>query len=205
VPRGPAHDHEDKRAALRKGAAAFFARHGYDRASMAAVARACGVSKALLYHYHDSKEALLFDILDTHLGALAASMEALPPDEDPKRGLGTLITALLECYRDADAEHHLQLTALETLAAERRAVLVGHQRRMVATLSHAIGACAPGLAGDAQRLRGVTMSVFGMLNWVYLWHRPDRDMPRADLACLVTELALGGISGLTAEPDTCCE
>lgn len=200
MPRGPAHDHADKRAALRKGAAAFFARHGYDRASMEAVARACGVSKALLYHYHDSKEALLFDILDTHLGALAARMEALPEGQDPQQGLGALVADLLEAYRDADAEHHLQLTALETLGADRRAVLVGHQRRMVEVMSRALGACAPELAADAQRLRAVTMSVFGMLNWVYLWHRPGRDLPRQELAALVTGLALEGVGGLSAAP-----
>ena len=44
MPRGLAHDHEAKRAALRKGAAAYFAEHGYDRASMAGAAAACGVA-----------------------------------------------------------------------------------------------------------------------------------------------------------------
>ena len=74
MPRGLARDHTEKRAALRRGAAAHFATHGYDRASMASVAQACGVSKALIYHYYDSKEALLFDLdgvlaADERLGA----------------------------------------------------------------------------------------------------------------------------------------
>jgi nucleoside-diphosphate-sugar epimerase len=39
MPRGLARDHEQKRDALRRGAAAHFAAQGYDRASMASVAR----------------------------------------------------------------------------------------------------------------------------------------------------------------------
>ena len=69
MPRGVARDHDEKRAGLRAGAATYFARHGFDRASMSGAARECGVSKALIYHYYDSKEALLYDILgDTDIG-----------------------------------------------------------------------------------------------------------------------------------------
>ena len=53
--RGLARDHDEKRAALRKGAAAYFAAHGFDRASMTGAAKSCGVSKALIYHYWSSK------------------------------------------------------------------------------------------------------------------------------------------------------
>ena len=110
MPRGIARDHDEKRAALRKGAAAYFAEHGFDRASMAGAARHCGVSKALLYHYYDSKESLLFDILDTHLAELVEVAENAAPG-----GLEPLIGALLDAYADADAEHKLQLTALRLL------------------------------------------------------------------------------------------
>jgi hypothetical protein len=70
MPRGLARDHAEKRDALRRGAAAHFAAQGYERASMASVAAACGVSKALIYHYYDSKEALLFDLCTSICPAL---------------------------------------------------------------------------------------------------------------------------------------
>ena len=58
-----AKDHREKRSAILKQAAVYFADHGYDRASVNGVAGACGISKSLIYHYYDSKEQLLFDIL----------------------------------------------------------------------------------------------------------------------------------------------
>lgn len=195
--RGLARDHDDKRIAIRKGAARHFARHGYDRASMTALARSCGVSKALIYHYYDSKEALLFDILEAHLGALLGSVEQVPrPGDDPPAELRSVLRAILSAYRDADAEHQVQIDALGALPAERRAPLVDIQRRLVRHLGDAIAAVAP-LPED--RRRPVTMAVFGMLNWFYMWHRPGRDIGREAYADLVADMVLGGLPALLAE------
>ena len=76
MPRTRARDYDDKRDAILHRAAIAFARDGYDRASMAGLAAECGVSKALLYHYYASKEALLFGILSNHLQALVDVAEA---------------------------------------------------------------------------------------------------------------------------------
>lgn len=188
MPRGVARDHAEKRAAIRKGAAAYFARHGFDRASMAGAARACGVSKALIYHYWPGKEDLLFDILEAHLSSLVAIVDS-KRDAD----LRTLIGAILSAYRDADAEHKLQIDALAALPPERRAPLVDLQRRLVAALSAALAA-----EGDvpSDRLRPLTMAVFGMLNWFFVWHRPGKGISREDYGDLVTNLVLKGIKGL---------
>lgn len=196
--RGLGRDHDEKRAAIRKGAAAYFAAHGYDRASMAGAAAACGVSKALLYHYHDSKEALLGDILQTHLSELVAMVdEALAATEGaaPRARLGALIGAILAAYRDADAEHKLQIDALATLPEDRQAPLIALQRRLVAAMSEALAEAEPALAASAN-LRPVTMSVFGMLNWFYMWHRPGRGISREDYGALVSDMVLGGIGAV---------
>lgn len=192
MPRGIARDHEEKRTALRKGAAAYFAEHGFDRASMTGAAKSCGVSKALIYHYYDSKEALLFDILDTHLSELVAEVEAAPETD----GLRGLVRAILLAYKGADAEHKLQLDALGVLDPDQQTHLLSHQRTMIDMMGAALCAEAPGLANDATRLRATTMSVFGILNWYYMWNRPGRGMNREDYAEMVTDMVLGGIRAL---------
>lgn len=197
MPRGIARDHTEKRDAIRKGAAAYFAAEGFDRASMAGAARACGVSKALLYHYHDSKDALLFDILQAHLSDLVASLENV--QIGPAQGrLRAVIGAVLQGYRDADAEHKLQLEALATLPPDRQAPLIALQRKLVAVMAEALAEVAPELAGT-DRLRPLTMSVFGMLNWYFMWHRPGKGISRSDYADLVADLVLGGLKGLSAQ------
>jgi AcrR family transcriptional regulator len=187
MPRGIARDHDEKRAALRKGAARYFAAHGYDRASMTGAARDCGVSKALIYHYYDSKEALLFDILDTHLSELVDVVETARDD-----GMRGLIRAILTAYENADAEHKLQLDALATLPPEMQKPLIDLQRRLVDIMAQAVAGQRSDLPPD--RLRAVTMTVFGILNWFYMWHRPGRGLTRAAYADLAADFVRGGIA-----------
>lgn len=189
MPRGIARDHDAKRAALRKGAARYFARLGYDRASMTGAAKECGVSKALLYHYYDSKEALLSDILDTHLSDLVAVVE-----DARAGGIGDLIRVILAAYEDADAEHKLQLDALAILPEAQQVPLIALQRQLVGTMSEAVARERPDLSGD--RLRAVTMSVFGILNWFYMWHRPGKGLSRTEYALLAADFVRGGIAAV---------
>ncbi|WP_412564480.1 TetR/AcrR family transcriptional regulator [Thalassobius sp. MITS945101] len=189
--RGLARDHDEKRAALRKGAASYFATHGFDRASMTGAAKSCGVSKALIYHYWGSKEDLLFDILDEHLSELLEVVEA-----QQGAGMRGLIAAILEEYADADAEHKLQLDALSVLPEDRQRPLIGLQLRLVDIMSATVLDVAPQLAGDADRLRAAVMSVFAVLNWFYMWHRPGKGLSREAYADLATDFVIGGLKAL---------
>lgn len=195
--RSRAKDHDEKREAILHRAASAFARDGYDRASMARLAAECGVSKALLYHYYASKEALLFDILQNHLSALVEALEeaddaTLPPEVR----LEALVAALLEAYRDADAEHKVQVDALRLLPDAEQERLKALERRMVAIVAEAVRALDPEAFDGKPLLKPVTMSLFGMVNWAYMWFRDGGVVSRSDYARLATRLLVGGVRGL---------
>lgn len=192
-----AKDYDDKRQAMLHHAAIVFARDGYDRASMAQLASECGVSKALLYHYYASKEALLFDIIESHLQDLVTAVsEADEPQLDPERRLEALVSALLEAYRDADAEHKVQITGLRLLPAEDQERLKALERDLVAIFAEAIRALHPALFDGRPLIKPVTMSLFGMLNWFYMWFREGGPVSRADYARLATRILVGGVKSL---------
>jgi TetR/AcrR family transcriptional regulator len=189
-----AEDYDDKRRAILKAAASLFAELGYDRASMAEVAKACGVSKPLVYHYYASKEALLFDMLEQHLAELVEAVAAADdPALPPRARLEALAVALLETYRDANAEHQIQIAELGKMPREQQEALKALERALVRRFSDALGAARPELA-EARLLTPVTMSLFGMLNWHYLWHREGGPLGRADYARLAVALVLDGAS-----------
>jgi len=192
-----AKDYDDKRAAMLHRAAIVFARDGYDRASMAQLATECGVSKALLYHYYASKEALLFDIIESHLEALVIAVtEADDSALAPENRLEALVAALLEAYRDADAEHKVQIAGLRLLAAEDQEKLKALERDLVAVFAEAIRELHPALFKDRPLIKPVTMSLFGMLNWFYMWFREGGPVSRADYARLATQILVGGVKSL---------
>lgn len=193
-----AKDHDDKRAHILKSAARVFAKEGVARASMSQVAQDCGISKANIYHYYGSKDALLFDILDSYLSELRSRLMDLPlGDHAPQDRLRLLVTEILLAYQGMDHEHKIQTEGLVLLPRDQQSILRAYQRDMVHQMSRVLSDAAPEVfAGDPQKLRAAAMSVFGMLNWFYMWN-PDADHDaRVAYGELVARMTISGISGL---------
>ncbi|MGP9804969.1 TetR/AcrR family transcriptional regulator [Paracoccus sp. NSM] len=193
-----AQDFEEKQRVILDTAAEVFAEQGMEKASMAQVAARAQVSKALLYHYYPSKDALIFAIITTHLEELDASIEeaddpALPPDQRLRR----LVGAVLENYRGADNQHKVQLNATAALSDDQKAQVTALERAIVRRFSLVLDQINPGL-NDRERplLMPVTMSLFGMMNWVYMWFKDGGRISREDYADVATTLILEGIKSV---------
>lgn len=196
-----ASDHDAKRRAILDRATNLFAERGYVRSSMSEIADACGTSKALLYHYYENKEQLLFDILHAHFTAIEEIVvEADKPGMEPRQRLHTLVDALLVAYQGADATHRVQINDLGNLPAARQDALKDFERRLVARFASALAGVNPSLKRGRKLLKPVTMSLFGMVNWSYLWLKSDGPMSRAQYADLVTRIMTEGISNLREAP-----
>ena len=192
-------DHEDKRSAILKAAAKLFASHGFDRASMAEIALACGVSKALLYHYYASKDQLLFDIIRAHLDDLVAAIEAVPKTLAPRERLAAMIHALLEEYRHADEEHQIQISDLKRLPPKMKGELVERERVLVRQFSAALAGLEPILAARRELLTPLTMNLFGMMNWKFMWFRENGPVSHAAFAEMVMRSIEAAASTLVAD------
>jgi len=194
MPRRRAVSYDTKLEHIRDTAAGLFARDGFSRTSMAELAGACGVSKALLYHYFDSKEALLFDILRAYLAELETAV-AIAPQEGtaPRDHLRDLIRALLRQYREAGNTHKLLTFELAVLADDRQAELRGTERRIMARFDAALAAAAAD-AGRQTPLDGPrAMMLFGTLNWTYTWFRDDGKLSLDDYCELVTDSTVASL------------
>lgn len=186
-----AQDYAEKQQAILRRSAELFAQFGYAGTSITMIADACGASKALLYHYYPDKEAVLFDILSSHLSHLITVVEAAAEAAPTEGRVLAIASALLEAYKDADAEHQALLANLKLLSPDRQEALRGMERRLVALLSDAIAEAVPAV-GRGALLKPLTMSAFGMLNWHYLWFREGKGLTRQDYARLVTALVTAG-------------
>lgn len=193
-----AQDFEEKQRAILNNAAQVFAEQGMDKASMSQIASHAQVSKALLYHYYPSKDALIFAIIITHLEELDAAVEAaddaaLVPDQRLRR----LVGAVLETYRGADDQHKVQLNATSALSEAQKAEILALERRIVRRFSVVLDLINPSLNNSERPLlTPVTMSLFGMMNWVYMWFKEGGRISREDYADVATTLILEGIKAV---------
>nr|WP_321248949.1 TetR/AcrR family transcriptional regulator [uncultured Ruegeria sp.] len=193
-----AKDHDQKRAQILKSAARVYANEGFDRASMSLLAKECGISKANIYHYYDSKDAILYDILETYLRDLRDRICGINTDGlTAEQMLRAAIKEILFAYQGADDEHRVQVSGMSALPDEQQKVLRGYQRDLVNFVSDILKELAPGVLGtDKNKLRAATMSVFGMLNWYYMWNTGAGSKAREDYSDVVSTLTLHGIQNL---------
>ncbi|MDO5104063.1 MAG: TetR/AcrR family transcriptional regulator [Lautropia sp.] len=192
-------DFEEKQQSILSNAAAVFADLGIKKASMGQIAERSKVSKALLYHYYPSKNALIFDIIRSHLVELGDALEASLAEsqqDPPETRLRKLVHQILECYRDADDKHKVQLNRGSSLSEEQTQEMHVLERRIVDAVSSVILQVAPDINSRKPLLKPVTMSLFGMLNWVYMWFRPNGPISREEYADLATTLILNGIKNM---------
>ncbi|MCG4272503.1 TetR/AcrR family transcriptional regulator [Acetobacter senegalensis] len=187
-----ASDYEEKRLMILERSAHLFASLGFDRASINMIAKACGTSKALFYHYYTDKQQLLFDLIETHLQELLIATDPTQWSSlTAQETLYSMTEALLNAYRDANAKHKVQLNHMDLLDPEQQDTIRMMERALVSRFSDAINAALPSPGSSPMLLKPLTMSLFAMLNWAYTWFKEDGPLSRADYA----RLAAGRIIG----------
>jgi TetR/AcrR family transcriptional regulator len=190
-------DYNDKQEAILKSAASLFGEHGFERVSMASVAADCGFSKALLYHYYSSKEALLDDIIMRHLERLIAAVStANASGNEPRDRLLAMVGAVLNIYQEDADQHRVQQGSQVSMSAAKQDTMKALERTLVQQFADALSQAVPRLQEKPEALLPVTMSLFGMMNWTYTWFKEGGAVDRTRYAEIVTTLMLDGANAL---------
>ncbi len=193
------------RETIVRTAAQLFARQGYPGTSMSDLARACGISKPLLYHYVDDKYQLLLEITDGHvsrLEALVAEVDALKLAA-PER-LRQLIRRFVREYACARHDHGVLTQDVKFLETRDRNRVLRKERAVVAAFAATIADARPELARAALD-KPLAMLLFGMINWMFTWLRPDGRLGHDDVAPIVADLFLGGLGAVRVPRATSVE
>ncbi len=182
-------------------AARVFYEKGYEGASIRDISRASGVSLAGMYYYVESKQKLLYLIQAyTFKTVLARLEERLTGASDPVDKLKILVHNHLDYFLRHPVEMKVLSHEDEALEGEYRKEILQIKRRYYAIARAIFEELRE--RGLARRVnpRVAVLSLFGMMNWVYTWHRPNVD-PRADaLAEAVAGMFLHGVAGDHALP-----
>lgn len=200
--RTQAADYESQRAAILDHAAEAFAASGYAACTMADLAAMSGASKARLYHYYASKEAILFDLLDRHTEHLqeiarATRSRALAEGLAPRAELELMIGAFLEAYRTARTRHIALLNDVKFLGEAQRERIVARERAVVEAFAAALERAFPARINASNR-RAITMMLMGAMNWTFTWLKPDGPLSYADYADIVAEVVMRGLDSAPA-------
>ncbi len=185
---------QSRRAEICRTAAQIFRDRGYDATSVSDIARTLGITKAGLYHYFESKEALLFEI--TAYGLDRVRDEVIVPARavrDPEARLRQLVirhATIATQGRGAIAQLVDEVRALPPPARKRV------EERMRAYFDLVRGTLVE--LRSAGRLRDVdptvaTFSLIGTILWLPRWFRQNGRLSREQVANEIANIALGGL------------
>jgi AcrR family transcriptional regulator len=196
--RPKAANHELRREAILEVAAQCFSQQGYTAASMNDIASACGTSKARLYHYYDSKDAMLFDLLDRYTQRLLviigeSEARAQRKGLSERAALHELIRGFLQEYEQSATRHAALLNDTKFLGNTQRELILNRQRDVVSAFTRFLKRAYPDRM-SADKEAPVTMMVFGMMNWTFTWLRSGGRLSYLAFADEVIDLLERGLS-----------
>lgn len=185
-------DYEQRKAVIVDAAADLIASLGFGAASISDLAKACGISKSLIYHYYPSKEDILYAVMASHIDQLIDDVElVLGKSGPPIQRLRLLLYTFMDRYVGAASRQKVLLNELAHLTDQARVDIIGKQRRIIDAVQRLVVEILPDLAADPARARGQTMLLFGMINWTHIWFDPKGPLSAHDVAEMAFQTFIG--------------
>jgi TetR/AcrR family transcriptional regulator, cholesterol catabolism regulator len=201
----------DHRQEILRTAARLFQQRGYDATSMNDVAAALRLSKGGLYHHFQSKDEILFEIMN-HAMEITQERVVKPLHgiADPEERLRALIRRHIELVlspQDREItvmlhENHPLPPSLRKRINARKKEYVHFLEKLLAEVQqkrdergtkpqHSYGKSH--FAKSRVTPRAAAFALLGMINWIYQWHKPEGELHAQDLIPQFTDLVFGGI------------
>lgn len=168
--------------------------HGYEAMSLRRLAAEVGLQPGSLYNHFPSKQALLFDIVRTHMEDLTAALdEALAGVDKPEDRLVAFAAFHLRYHMTRRSLVYIANSELRSLEPDNRARIVAlrsaYESRLMSIL-------------DAGRTAGVfavpdvavaAFALIAMLTGVCEWYRPDGRLTQDEIVDVHVSLVLSGV------------
>jgi AcrR family transcriptional regulator len=190
----------DSRQEILRTAARLFQQRGYDATSMNDVAAALKLSKGGLYHHFQSKDEILFEIMN-HAMEITQELVMAPVRRivGPEERLRALIRLHIEVVlspRDREItvmlhENHPLPPALGKRINTRKKEYIHFVESLITDVQ--VNAQRGRSAKYAVSPRAAAFALLGMINWIYQWYKPEGELQAINLVPQFTDLVFGGI------------
>jgi AcrR family transcriptional regulator len=183
------------RAELVEAAARVFATNGYEGASIQDVAEALGLLKGSLYYYIDSKEDLLFWIVEEMHDDFQAVVERTRAAEGGALGrVRTFVSAHAVQITEDVLKAKVFFQDFHRLSDDRRQAIIRRRDEYEAFLAGLLEAArAEGAIRDDVDLKLAVTGILGMTNWIYTWYRPGGRLTPRQIGEAYAELAVSSL------------
>lgn len=176
-------------------AAEIFREKGYEATSTQDIAEAVGLLKGSLYYYIDSKEDLLFAIIDeAYKGALQTLELSKAAPGDVVEKIRQLIENHVTYFTTNQVKMAVLFRDFRSLSEERQRIIAGEGDQYLEEVRSLIrqGQDEGVVAGDIDP-RLASISITGMVNSLAQWYDPLGPSSPAEIAAAFSRLVVGGL------------
>jgi TetR/AcrR family transcriptional regulator, cholesterol catabolism regulator len=196
MPNEPQSKYDQKLVHVLKTSAAIFAEKGYHSTSMRDISRATRMSLSGLYYYFKSKDELLFLIQDYCFSAVLDDCRKLIAGVgDPIRRLELLIENHLNYFVQNMNEMKVLSHEANSIKGDLFKKVNSKKRQYVDLAMNMLEEISRERQIKDVDIRVATFSLFGMMNWIYNWYNPRKDVDVAGLSSNITRIFLSGFLG----------
>lgn len=174
-------------------AVSVFNTRGYDGTTMEHLSAAAGIGKSSIYHHVTGKEDLLQRALHRALTALSGILDEIDPQESALGQLAGVVRRSVETLIRELPYVTLLLRVRGNSSVERAALQRRREfdARVVELVARAV---KEGSVASALDPPLTTRLIFGMVNSVSEWYRPESDMEAPDIPDAVVALVMHGLA-----------
>jgi AcrR family transcriptional regulator len=195
-----ARDSEAKLHHILRISAHTFAEHGFEATSVREISRVTGVSLSGLYYYFESKQHLLYLIQNAAFAYVVDHlMIRLQGVADPVERLRLLVLNHIEYFLSHPNEMKVLSHEEDALGEPFREKIQVIKRRYYSLARETFNALAAEGIAPGFNPRVAVLSLFGMMNWPYKWHKPGVDPDAEELTSAIVGIFLHGVLPAGAE------
>jgi AcrR family transcriptional regulator len=176
-------------------AAKLFNEKGYLETSMADISAAAELSKGGIYHYFFSKSEILYFISTNYMDLLLKDLEQeLEKIEENIAKIRFIISRHIDLYTKYTSEAKTTLHEAHLLPSEYFRKYAEKERRYYRIVADVLSDFFGGRI-DKGQLRVMTLTLFGMCNWIYHWYKPKRFVSPQELSEIISDIFCSGVVG----------
>lgn len=173
-------------------AVGVFNTRGYDGTTMEHLSAAAGIGKSSIYHHVTGKEELLERALDRALTAISGILDGVDPQDSALDQLASVVRKSVETLM-RELPYVTLLIRVRGNSPVERAAMKRRRELDVRVIELVRRALEERSATKALDPRLTTRLIFGLVNSVSEWYRPERAMETPDIPDAVVALVMDGL------------
>ncbi len=194
---------ELRRRQILDAAVHLFYEVGYEGTSLRDLSARVGINKATIYHYFESKEEILFDLIrQVGQELLKGVRQESRKKAAPLDVLEGMIRFQIEYMENHVEEIKVLVEEKKSLRSELQQASRATESEILQLYKDALARCEA--AGEVRSVHATTAAfgILGQINWLYHWYKPEGPLSIRELADAVVTLLFHGLlpSGAAGGP-----